>query len=319
MSKHPQLLGRWGFALAVCLIAGSTAQGEPKPNGFSLEAAAVPAAEVVAGGPPRDGIKSVDAPRFSSVEEAKTVRPSTQVIGVEIDGDARAYPVHLLEYHQIINDDFSGRKVAVTYDPLSGTPAVFDAEVDGVSLEFGVSGLLYESNFLLYDRESDSLWSQMLGRAISGPKRGEELRRLRARQEPFGAWLEKHPETRVLERPFPKKIDYRRSPFESYWITNEIPHPVSARDDRFHQKAGVLGLTVDGRSRAYLGPILMTAGGRIVDEFQGHKVRIAYDVESSSFLWDVPEEVEVTDAYWFSWKAFHPDTEVWQPESPGGG
>lgn len=307
-------MGRCCLGFVLLLFAASVAGGAPALNGFLLEDPAVPAEQIVAGGPPRDGIKAVDAPRFATAEETKTVRAGTPVIGVEVGGEARAYPVHLLEYHQVVNDDFSGRKIAVTYDPLSGTPVVFDATVGGEALEFGVSGLLYQSNFLFYDRESDSLWSQMLGRAISGPKRGQRLQRVRARQEPFGAWLEKHPDTRVLERPFPKKIDYRRSPFEHYWIADDIPHPVSSRDDRFHQKAGVLGVSVAGKSRAYLGPIVLGAGGRIVDEFEGHKIRIAYDAGSSSFLWEIPEEVEVTDAYWFSWKAFHPDTEIWQPE-----
>ena len=118
----------------------------------------------------------------------------------------------------------------------------------------------------------------------------------------------------MLERPFPKKIDYRRSPFEHYWVLDTVPHPVSSRDERFHQKAGVLGVSLGGKARAYLGPVLTAAGGRIVDEFQGHKIRIAYDVGTSAFSWEIPEEVEVTDAYWFAWKVLHPDTEVWLPE-----
>ena len=317
MPKAARLVFCRRWWLVLLLFAASRAAAAPELNGFSLADASVPATQVVAGGPPRDGIQSVDAPRFTSAEESKTVRAGTPVIGVEVDGEARAYPVHLLEYHQIVNDDFSGHEVAVTYDPLSGTPIVFDATVEGEALEFGVSGLLYESNFLLYDRESDSLWSQMLGRAIAGPKRGQPLQRLRAYQLPFGAWLERHPDTRVLQRPLPKKIDYRRSPFEQYWVKDEIPHPVSSRDDQFHQKAGVLGVSVGGKSRAYLGPLVLEAGGRIVDEFEGHKVRIAYDVGSSAFVWDIPDDVEVTDAYWFSWKTFHPDTEIWRPEAPG--
>ena len=314
MSKTVRFADRRCWWLVLSLAVASRAVGSPELNGFSLADASVPVAQLVAGGPPRDGIQSVDAPRFTNAEESRTVRAGTPVIGVEVGGEARAYPVHLLEYHQIVNDDFSGRKVAVTYDPLSGTPVVFDATVEGDPLEFGVSGLLYESNFLLYDRESDSLWSQMLGRAIAGPKQGQELRRLRAYQLPFGAWLERHPDTQVLERPLPKRIDYRRSPFEQYWVKDEIPHPVSSRDDQFHQKAGVLGVSVGGKSRAYLGPLVLEAGGRIVDEFEGRKIRVAYDVDSSAFLWEIPDDVDVTDAYWFSWKTFHPDTEIWRPE-----
>ncbi|MEE2664640.1 MAG: DUF3179 domain-containing (seleno)protein [Myxococcota bacterium] len=297
------------------LFASLPAGAADELNGFSVDGASVPAGAILAGGPARDGIRSVDEPRFVGVEAATWAADDTQVIGLEIDGDARAYPVHLLEYHQVVNDEFSGQPVVVTYDPIAGTPIAFDARVDGEPLQFGVSGLLYESNFLLYDRGSESLWSQLLGLAVSGPKQGTRLRRIRSRQEAFVVWRHRHPETRVLERPLPRRIDYRYSRFHEYWISDTVPFPVSVRDDRFHPKAGVLGVVAGDKARAYLGPVLTAAGGRIVDEFEGHRIRIAYDVAASSFSWEIPDEIEVTDAYWFAWKTFHRDTEVWQPEA----
>jgi len=292
--------------------APESSSASPVRNGFPLAEAAVPAEQIRAGGPPRDGIRSVDEPGFAAAGEASWVRPGTPVIGVEIAGDARAYPVHLLEYHQIVNDDFSGRPVVVTYDPLTGSPLVFEARVDGRHLHFGVSGLLYESNFLLYDRETESLWSQLREQAISGPMKGTRLARIRSRQEAFAVWQHRYPDTRVLERP--ARLDYRQSPFSEYWVSEKIPHPVSTRDDRFHPKAGVLGVVAGGKARAYLGPVLTQAGGRIVDDFEGRKIRIAYDSDEGVFSWEIPDDVEVTDAYWFAWKTFHPATGVWSPE-----
>ena len=102
-------------------------------------------------------------------------------------------------------------------------------------------------------------------------------------------------------------------------MSQTVPCRVSARDDRFHPKAGDLGGVIDGKARAYLGPVLAEAGGRVVDEFEGRRIRIAYDVAVSSFSWDIPDGVEVTDAYWFAWKTFHPDTDVWHPEGPEAG
>lgn len=299
------------WILLVVLVAGP-ALGEPVLNGFDVGDASV---SVVSGMPVRDGIRSVDSPTFAPAAEASWVASDTQVIGIEIGGVARAYPVHLMEYHQIVNDDFAGRPVAVTYGPLSGTPVAYDASVGGERLEFGVSGLIHESNFLMYDRSGEGLWSQFLGQAVTGPKMGTKLARIRLRQEAFAVWLGRHPETTVLERPLPKRIDYRYSPFQDYWISDKVPFPVSTKDDRFHPKAGVLGVMVDAKARAYLGPVVTAAGGRIVDDFHGHRVLIAYDVEASSFSWEVPDEVQVSDAYWFSWKTFHPDTEVWQAEA----
>jgi hypothetical protein len=120
------------------------------------------------------------------------------------------------------------------------------------------------------------------------------------------------PHTTVLARPMPRRIDYRYSPFSSYWASETIPFPVAARDATYHPKEVVLGVEVGGESRAYLGSILTAAGGRIVDEIGGHKLRIAYEGEVANFIWDAPEELRVTDAYWFGWKAFHPDTQVWR-------
>lgn len=287
-----------------------------RPNGFALTGLTVDRADVIAGGPPRDGIRSIDAPRFVPVAEATWVDDATPVLGVEVGGDARAYPVHLMDYHQIANDVVGGVPLAVTWDPLTGTPLAFERTVGGRLLSFGVSGLLYNSGFLIYDRETGSLWSQFLGRAISGPLAGSTLARVRIRQEDLTSWRTRAGETRVLERPEPRRIDYRFSPFERYLVENAVRYPVKARDERFHAKELVLGVVAGGRARAYLGSVLTREGGWAEDVFQGRKVQIDYSTALSVFRWEVPEDVEVTEAYWFAWKAFHPDTEVWNARRP---
>jgi hypothetical protein len=304
-----------GLLVLALLAPGRSSADEL--NGFDLSDVSVKR-ELIRAGTKRDGIKAVDQPVFVSLAETRVVAQSTPVIGIAVAGDARAYPVHLLEYHQIVNDTVGGRPVVVTYDPLAGTPLVFGAVVGGVHLHFSVSGLVYESNFLLYDRETNSLWSQFLGQAIAGPQKGTRLERIRTRQEAFAAWAQREPKTTVLERPFPKRIDYRYSPFSDYWISETVPFPVSSKDDRFHPKDGVLGVEVGGKTRAYLGSVLPTVGGRIVDKIAGRKIRIAYDGEASAFSWEAPDDVRVTDAYWFSWRAFHPDTEVWSADGAAG-
>jgi hypothetical protein len=253
----------------------------------------------------------VDAPRFAAVDEAPWVDPTVTVLGIEIAGDARAYPIHLLEYHQVVNDVVGGVPVVVTYDPLAGVPRAWRREVGGRLLRFGVSGLIHNANFLLYDLESDSLWSQFLGRAIAGPLAGATLAHVTERQEALAVWAARHPATRVLERPEPERFDYRYSPYSAYWVSEKIPFPVAAKDERYHPKEVVVGLFAGGRARAYLGSELTAAGGRATDELAGKRVRIDYDTNLAAFSWDVPEGVEVTEAYWFAWKAFHPDTEVW--------
>jgi hypothetical protein len=298
------------------LALAAEGEGGPELNGFALGGARVPAAEILPGGPKRDGVKSVDAPKFVPAAEAKWVAEDTLVIGLVAGGEARAYPIHVIEYHQVVNDVIDGQPVVVTYDPLDGMPIAYRRRLGDRVLAFGVSGLIYKANFLLYDRETQSLWSQYLGEAISGPLAGRKLERLRVRQEPMGVWLERQPDTEVLALPRPEAYNYSLSPFTAYWISESTPKGVTVDSAPYHPKEVVLGLEADGKARAYLGSILTAAGGRIVDDFAGHHVRIAYDSETSAFQWGVPADVRVTDAYWFAWKNFHPDTEIWSDTRP---
>jgi hypothetical protein len=186
--------------------------------------------------------------------------------------------------------------------------------VAGRTLTFGVSGLIFNHNFLLYDRETESLWVQFTGEAISGPLAGQRLRRVRMRQETLAGWLERHPRSVVLERPLPTHIDYRYSPFTAYIVRDETIFPVRASDPSFHAKELVVGVLVEGAPpRAYLGSVVTAAGGLVEDEVGGRPIRLAYDTELGVFSFDVPEDVVAQEAYWFAWKAFHPDTEVWRP------
>jgi len=282
-------------------------------NGFSLDDLSVPRDSVVAGGPPRDGIRSVDSPEFASSAEARWVKGTTPVIGVVQGGEARAYPTHLLEFHQIVNDTLGGVPIAVTYDPLAGIPRAFRRTVDGKTLEFGVSGLIHNSNFILYDRETESLWLQYDGRAIAGPLAGRRLEAVPVRQEILDLWLARHADSPVLRPPDSERHDYRYSRYQAYWTKDAAPFPVAAEDRSYHAKELVVGVVVDGTARAYLGSILTAAGGRAVDEIAGKRIQVDYDTNLGAFAWDVPEGVDVTEAYWFAWKAFNPDTEVWQP------
>ncbi len=291
--------------------AGRGDEGE-SANGFSLKGLRVPREEIIAGGPARDAIPSVDAPAFVPSQKATWVRPETPVIGAAIGSEARCYPIHLMEYHQVVNDRVGGVPVVISYDPLTDTAIVYRRQVDGQELAFGVSGLIYRSNFLLYDRQSESLWSQFWGRALTGRFAGTRLERVRSRSEPLAAWLVRHPESLVMTRPEPKRFDYRYSNYSSYWVSEKIPFPVGELDSRYHAKELVLGVRLADRTRAYIASILTRVGARIVDEFQGRRIRVAYDGETGTFSYEAPDDVEVTSAYWFAWRAFHPETDVWQ-------
>ncbi len=317
MTSRPRAL--WVALGAGLLLGAGGPEGAPEkpsadePNGFALTNLAVPRDSIVLGGPPRDGIRSVAEPGFVPVAEASWVEPATVVVGIELGGEARAYPVHILEWHQVVNDSVGGVPVVVTYDPLAGAPRAFRRTVGERVLSFGVSGLIHNSNFLLFDRETDGLWRQWDGRALTGALAGKALSPVPLRQEILGVWQARHRDTRVLERPEPRRIDYRYSRFKAYWVSEDVPFPVAAEDRSFHPKELALGVLVGGRARAYLGSLLTAAGGRVVDEFEGRRIQVEYDTNRGAFAWDAPAGVEVREAYWFAWKAFHPDTEVWRP------
>lgn len=320
------------LSFAIVLVAALPAAAEqaaPKPTsaaeaplpkerdpkqlyGFSVAKTLVDARHILPGGPGRDGIEAVDSPTFASIEAADAILPETPVVGVSIAGDARAYLVPVLEYHQVVNDEVGGVPIAVTFDPLTGVARVFERKVGARTLRFGVSGLLYNAGFLLYDHETESLWSQFQGRAIAGELAGTQLRALRTHQEEFATWRKREPKTRILIPPDPKHFDYNESPYSSYAEEDNSNFPVEARDRRFHAKELVVGVVVNGKSRAYLASLLTRNGGRADDEFEGRKIHVSYEPDRGVFEWEAPEDVEVTESYWFAWKAFHPDTEIWK-------
>jgi len=181
-NAHGGMMSVAGLApVFAALLAAAAAQAAPAHlNGFELEGSLVPAADIHRGGPPKDGIAALTDPRFVSAADAK-LSPEDRVVGVALGGVAKAYPIRILNWHEVVNDAFAGRRIAVTYCPLCGTAMVFDAVAGGRRRAFGVSGLLYNSDVLLYDRESESLWSQVLKRAVSGPEKGTALTQIPAR------------------------------------------------------------------------------------------------------------------------------------------
>jgi hypothetical protein len=308
---------RGATLMALSALLAAAAGGETL-GGFELSRLSVPREQVVAGGPGKDGIVSVDAPEFSHIGEATWIGRDTEVIGIEVGGEARAYPVRMLEYHQVVNDVVGGVPIAVTYDPLAGTPLAYRRQVSGRTLTFGVSGLLYNHNFLLHDRETGSLWSQFLGRAVAGELSGQRLDRVPVHQETAVAWVARHVDSLFMRPPFPEKVFYQMSPYASYWVQDKMLYPIAAVDPTYHAKELVLGVVVGDTERAYLGSILTREGGEVDEKIAGRRVKVSYSSETGTFHWEADEGVEVTEAYWLAWKAFHPDTEVWRAEAPGG-
>lgn len=309
----------------------------------------VPLDKIVSGGPPRDGIPSIDRPKFISVEEAG-LEDGEFVLGLSINGDVRAYPLSILVWHEIVNDVVGGEPVAVTYCPLCFTNQVFKRTIDGQVVEFGTSGKLYNSNLVMYDRATESLWSQALGQAIAGERAGYKLERLPFDVAYWSEWKVLYPQSKVLSTDTGFGRPYGADPYGDYYTSNRIYFPVSHSDDRLFPKEIIVGLDNGGIYRAYplqkiedvhvindsIGekrvllashyPFMARAFDRTVDgkvlDFEYQDGRMA-DRQTGS-TWDF-EGVAVDgklkgekltrlpfdQGFWFEWVAFHPETELY--------
>ena len=213
----------------------------------------IPLDQIVSGGPPRDGIPSIGNPKFVSTEEASSnfLQGSDLVIGLEINGDVRAYPLKILVWHEIVNDDVGGTPVAVTYCPLCFTSQVFNRTIDGQVVEFGTSGKLYNSNLVMYDRTSESLWSQAMAKGIVGKHAGKDLQRIPFDVAAWNEWKKVHPESKVLSTDTGFGRPYGVDPYGNYYTQPNILFPVSHKDDRLGPKEIVIGLEDNGNYKAY--------------------------------------------------------------------
>ena len=282
-------------------------------NNFDLSDSLIPANEILQGGPPRDGIPSIDKPRFVSANAAKFMKPKDRVIGITVNGESRAYPINILNWHEIVNDNIKGIPLSVTYCPLCGTGIVYQGRLGGRTLQFGVSGLLYNSDVLLYDRATQTLWSQILSKAISGPLRGQKLTMIESSQTSWAKWLKKQPNTRVLSTQTGFSRDYTRSPYGNYDNNTNLYFPVSRESRRYHPKERVLGVTINGRTKAYPFAELAKLGTtQLRDNFQGQALTINFDVPNrdGNIRDAAGRPVELVNSFWFAWYAFHQNTAV---------
>lgn len=172
--------------------------------------------EIMSGGPPKDGIPSIDEPQFQPVADETEVKPNEPVIGLEIGGDARAYPLRILMWHEIVNDTVGGEPVAVTYCPLCNSAVVFERVVKGETTTFGTTGKLRNSDLVMYDRLTESWWQQFTGQAIVGEMTGTQLEILPARLESLAQFRERHPDGRILVPNNPNFRNYGRNPYAGY-------------------------------------------------------------------------------------------------------
>ncbi len=217
----------WVRAVLACLLVAAGflffQRAEAGPDSWRYEwpntdfdRTSIDFAGIMSGGPPKDGIPSIDDPVFLAVAAETELADSEPVIGLAVNGEAKAYPLRILTWHEIANDTIGGLPVAITYCPLCNSAIAFDRRVEGQVLEFGVTGKLRNSDMVMYDRQTESWWQQFLGEAIVGELTGTQLRFLPARLESWALFKARHPEGQVLQPGLPGLRPYGANPYVGY-------------------------------------------------------------------------------------------------------
>ena len=327
------------IAIPALLLAAAPAWAAPPltaPNVMSATPATFLDA-MQSGGPGKDGIPSIDAPRFQSAAAADDyLEPGDRVIGVHHEGVARAYPQRIVVWHEIVNDTVGGDPVSITYCPLTGTALGFHRG----ETELGVSGRLINSNLVMYDRATDSLYPQILAAGIKGPNEGRGLQELRVVFTDWASWKQRHPDTQVLTTETGHMRNYQSDPYGAYnpksgyyQTGSRRMFPVLNESDRYDDKHEVLGfrdrhgaVAVDLGELADEGVIRVRANGESyvvihdpgLDTGWVYRGRADIDAGDVTFTEAGPrfpgeDELEPVNAFramWFAWAAFYPETRV---------
>jgi hypothetical protein len=241
--------------------------------------------EILSGGPPRDGIPSIDNPQFITPSEASAwLEGNEPVIALEINGDARAYPLQILTWHEITNDIVGGVPAVITFCPLCNSALVFDRRVDGEVFEFGVSGLLRNSDLIMYDRTSETLWQQFTGDAIIGDLAGRRLKFLPSSLVSFDDFRAAHPDGLVLSREtgFPRRQSlYGLNPYTGYDAVGQNPFLFRGpTDGRLPAMERVVTIALDEVDVAYPLSILSEIG--VINDRQGEQDLVVFHTNGTS-------------------------------------
>jgi hypothetical protein len=283
--------------------------------------------EFQSGGPPKDGIPTIDDPKFLPVTQADFLSPREPVIELELGGEARAYPLQILTWHEIVNDEVGGTPVAVTFCPLCNTAIVFDRRVDGRTLDFGTTGKLRNSDLVMYDRQTESWWQQFGGEALVGELTGAELEHVPSRIVAWEQFRSQHPGGRVLSRDTGHERPYGQNPYSGYDSVDSPPlFPAeNLDDDRLPPKERVVFVQRGGEAVAVPFSVLAekrelrveVGGDELVVRW---RPGVASALDSSS----IPEGRDVGAAevrldgelvafdmpFWFTVAAFRPDVRI---------
>lgn len=258
----------------------------------------------------RDCIPSIDSPRYVAAGAAEFLADEDVVIALSWEGEHRAYPARILDHHEIVNDTIAGTALAITWCPLCGSAVGVQREIDGQVTEFGVSGLLYNSDLVFYDRATNTLWDQVLAEGIVGPLTGSKLELFPVTMTTWGRWRKAHPDTLVLSTDTGFAYDYSVDPYARYRNSSGLMFPVLQTDDRVTPKTVVFGFDL-GATKVAFTEALLTEQESVSYELDGKELVVTMGDDGFVVLnSDGGESHAPIRLFWFAWFTFHPQTEL---------
>lgn len=326
-----RFFARIGFAFLIAILA-ATNNSIANPDNWRADGwgktdfskTTIAFNEILSGGPPKDGIPSIDEPKFISAESDKTLTSTEPVVALEIAGDARAYPLRILTWHEIVNDTVGGVPVTVTYCPLCNSAIVFKRQFAGKLHDFGTTGKLRNSDMVMYDRQTESWWQQFTGEAIVGAHVGQTLKTVPARLESFERFKARFPNGKVLVPRNPGLRDYGRNPYAAYDTTGpflyrgDMPEGIApmARVVIFKTETGPTAVSLAllrEKQRIMIGDIALSwiAGqNSALDTATIAKGRDVGNVVVQRLGARKPADVTYDVTFAFVFHAFHPDRPI---------
>ncbi|MDH3612467.1 MAG: DUF3179 domain-containing protein [Gammaproteobacteria bacterium] len=265
------------FLIAAC--GGGGGGGGGNNNNPGTSGWLIPEAQVVDAGPGQDGIPAVDRPimQLASTVPVDDILRNELVVGVLHEGTIHAYPHNIMNWHEVVNDSINFNDYVLSYCPLTGSAVAWDVDDNLVDTEFGVSGLLYNSNLILYDRESGSRWSQMLEQSVQGPRAADRPERIQVIETTWATWQAMYPDSFVLTRDTGFDRDYTAYPYGAYRFSDELLFPVSNTDNRLHPKERVIGIHSGATSKVYQIGSFGAATQTVNDQFGGTPIVVVGD------------------------------------------
>lgn len=236
----------------------------------------VPYEQIRSGGPPRDGIPPINQPKFvAPADAAPWLKDNEPVIAFVLNGDARAYPLQILIWHEIVNDVVGGKPVVITFCPLCHAAIAFDRTLDGVTYDFGTTGKLRNSDLVMWDRQTESWWQQFTGEAIVGDLTGKQLQFLPAAIVSFAAFKAAHTNGKVLSRETGFRRDYGHNPYVGYDDIGASPFLFDgANDPRLRPMERVVAVSIGDADVAY--PYSLLSQQKVINDARGGRLIVVF-------------------------------------------